>query len=277
MFLTIVFFCAIIFNEVLFMGSAIVVTSGKGGVGKSTVSLGLAAQFGANGERVLLMDCDAGLRSLDRMTGTEEELVFDISDVVAGRCAPAEAIYACRAMPGVSLMPAPASGEDLVPAHVMLRLVPMLKKYFDRVILDSPAGVGRGFRAAAAAADSALIVCNSDPVCIRDAAIVRGLLDELGITERRLVINRFNASYFRSMMPAVGKKSTQGESETAFFRDLDDVIDLSGVQLIGIVPDDQVLSAAFTCGRLPDANVPGRMALARIASRLDGVSVPLVL
>ena len=155
------------------MGTAIVVTSGKGGVGKSTVSLGLASQFAAGGERVLLLDCDAGLRSLDRMTGTEEALVFDSSDVVAGRCAPADAIYPCVTMPGVSLMPAPASGEDLVPERVMLRLVPLLKRYFDRVILDSPAGVGRGFRAAAAAADCALIVCNSDPVCIRDASIVR--------------------------------------------------------------------------------------------------------
>ena len=126
------------------MGTAIVVTSGKGGVGKSTVSLGLASQFAAGGERVLLLDCDAGLRSLDRMTGTEEALVFDSSDVVAGRCAPADAIYPCVTMPGVSLMPAPASGEDLVPERVMLRLVPLLKRYFDRVILDSPAGVGRG-------------------------------------------------------------------------------------------------------------------------------------
>lgn len=163
------------------MGTAIVVTSGKGGVGKSTVSLGLASQFAAGGERVLLLDCDAGLRSLDRMTGTEEALVFDSSDVVAGRCAPADAIYPCVTMPGVSLMPAPASGEDLVPERVMLRLVPLLKRYFDRVILDSPAGVGRGLRAAAAAADCALIVCNSDPVCIRDASIVRRLLTELEV------------------------------------------------------------------------------------------------
>ena len=80
------------------MGTAIVVTSGKGGVGKSTVSLGLASQFAAGGERVLLLDCDAGLRSLDRMTGTEEALVFDSSDVVAGRCAPADAIYPCVTM-----------------------------------------------------------------------------------------------------------------------------------------------------------------------------------
>ncbi|MBP3704163.1 MAG: AAA family ATPase [Clostridia bacterium] len=257
------------------MGSAIVVTSGKGGVGKSTVSLGLAAQFAANGERVLLIDCDAGLRSLDRMTGTEEQLVFDSSDVVAGRCSPAEAIYPCSAVPGVSLMPAPANGEDLVPAHVMQRLVPMLKRYFDRVILDSPAGVGRGFKAAAAAADSALIVCNSDPVCIRDASIVRRLLDELGITERRLVINRFNAEYFRSMTPDKRKKGQ--DADASFFHDLDDVIDLSGVQLIGIVPEDRTLSAAFSCGRLPGADTPGRMALSRIASRLNGISVPLVL
>ena len=264
------------------MGSAIVVTSGKGGVGKSTVSLGLAAQFAANGERVLLVDCDAGLRSLDRMTGIEENLVFDSSDVVAGRCSPAEAIYPCKSIPGVSLMPAPANGEELVPASAMQRLVPLLKRYFDRVILDSPAGVGRGFRAAAVAADRALIVCNSDPVCIRDAAIVRRLLEELEISEQRLIINRFNAEYFLSLTPDMGKKASkkQRASEDMPFgalRDLDDVIDLSGVQLLGIVPEDRTLSAAFALGRLPAENTPGRMALSRIAARLNGVSVPLVL
>ena len=259
------------------MGSAIVVTSGKGGVGKSTVSLGLAAHFGACGERVLLIDCDAGLRSLDRMTGTEEALVFDSADVVAGRCTPAEAIYPCGAMPGVSLMPAPASGEDLISAPVMLRLVPMLKRYFDRVILDSPAGVGRGFRAAAAAADRALIVCNSDPVCIRDAAIVRRLLQELNVEDRRLVINRFNVDYFRSITAGADPKKGQAEPAAALLHDLDDVIDQSGVQLIGVVPEDYTLSGAFARGRLAPADAPGRMALSRIASRMDGISVPLML
>lgn len=264
------------------MGSAIVVTSGKGGVGKSTVSLGLAAQFAANGERVLLVDCDAGLRSLDRMTGTEEALVFDSSDVVAGRCSPAEAIYPCCSIPGVSLMPAPANGEELVPASAMQRLVPLLKRYFDRVILDSPAGVGRGFRAAAIAADKALIICNSDPVCIRDAAIVRRLLEELEISEQRLIINRFNAEYFQSMVPgkakkAFGKKEVAEDMPSGALRDLDDVIDLSGVQLIGIVPEDRTLSAAFSCGRMPERSTPARMALSRIVSRLNGTPVPLVL
>lgn len=260
------------------MGSAIVVTSGKGGVGKSTVSLGLAAQFAAGGERVLLVDCDAGLRSLDRMTGTEEALVFDSADVVAGRCAPAEAIYPSAAFPGVSLLPAPASGEELVPAHVMQRLVPMLKRYFDRVILDSPAGVGRGFRAAAAAADSALIVCNSDPVCIRDAAIVRRLLLEENVSEQRLIINRFNTEYFRRLQPAKRtRKKLLDEPGMAQLRDLDDVIDRSGVQLIGIVPEDFTLAAAFARGVHPAADAPGMMALSRITARLNGTAVPLVL
>lgn len=251
------------------MGTAIVVTSGKGGVGKSTVSLGLASQFAAGGERVLLLDCDAGLRSLDRVTGTEEALVFDSSDVVAGRCAPADAIYPCVTMPGVSLMPAPASGEDLVPERVMLRLVPLLKRYFDRVILDSPAGVGRGFRAAAAAADCALIVCNSDPVCIRDASIVRRLLTELEVPQQRLVINRFNAEYFGSL--------SAGREDAGGLRDLDDVIDQSGVRLIGIVPEDRQMTAAFQRGCVPADDLPGMTALSRIAARMNGVSVPLSL
>ncbi|MGN0478352.1 MAG: P-loop NTPase [Hominenteromicrobium sp.] len=257
------------------MGTAIVVTSGKGGVGKSTVTLGLAAQFAANGERVLLVDCDAGLRSLDRMTGTEESLVFDSSDVVAGRCAPAEAIYPCGAMPGVSLMPAPANGEDLVPEAVMRRLVPMLKRYFDRVLLDSPAGVGRGFRAAAAAADSALIVCSPDPVCIRDASIVRRLLLELGVSGQRLMINRFSAAYFRSM--SSDAQRGEGRSESGVCRDLDDVIDQSGIRLIGVVPEDREMAAAFQCGRLPAADTPGMTALSRVAARLNGVPVPLAI
>ena len=255
------------------MGTAIVVTSGKGGVGKSTVSLGLAAQFAAGGERVLLIDCDAGLRSLDRMTGTEEALVFDSSDVVAGRCAPAEAIYPCASAPGVSLLPAPQNGEDLVPEHVMRRLVPMLKRYFDRVSLDSPAGVGRGFRAAAAAADRALIVCSPDPVCIRDAAIARRLLLQLGVSEQRLVINRFQDAYFRRIAADAPGEGAQRSA----LRDLDDVIDQSGVRLIGIVPEDQQMSAAFARGRLPAAEAPGFMALSRVAARLNGVPVPLAI
>ncbi len=250
------------------MSSAYVLTSGKGGVGKSTVAVGLAAQFAAGGERVLLVDCDAGLRSLDRMTGTESTVVYDSSDVVAGRCAPAQAVYPCPTMPGVSLMPAPLCGEDLIPEHAMTRLVPLLKRYFDRVILDSPAGVGRGFRSAAAAADAALVVCSPDPVCIRDAAAVGALLSEMGVEERRLVINRFSPAHFDAV--------AGGEGPGAL-RDLDDVIDLSGIRLAGVVPEDRAFAARLLRGELPSAGTPGMAALQRIAARLSGVAVPLAI
>ena len=121
-------------------------------------------------------------------------------------------------------------------------------------MLDSPAGVGRGFRAAAAAADDALVICSPDPVCIRDAALVRELLEDLGVTETRLLINRFAEGYFRSL--------TGGEN-TANLRDLDDVIDLSGIQLLGIVPEDKALAASLLRGELPAAKIGNR---ARVAT-----------
>ena len=139
--------------------------------------------------------------------------------------------------------------------------------------MDSPAGVGRGFRAAAAAADRALIVCSPDPVCIRDAAIARRLLLQLGVSEQRLVINRFQDAYFRRI---AAEAPGEGAQRSAL-RDLDDVIDQSGVRLIGIVPEDQQLSAAFARGRLPAAEAPGFMALSRVAARLNGVPVPLAI
>ena len=111
------------------MGVSTVITSGKGGVGKSTVSVGLGRALAQRGRRVLLIDCDAGLRSLDRMTGTEEALVFDLSDVIQGRCAPADAIYPCTETEGLFLLPAPSSGEDMASPSVMRRLVPLLKRY----------------------------------------------------------------------------------------------------------------------------------------------------
>ena len=178
------------------MGIATVITSGKGGVGKSTVAVGLGRALAQRGRRVLLVDCDAGLRSLDRMTGAEENLVFDMADVVFARCSPAEAIYPCGEAQGLFLLPAPSLGEDLIRPGVMKKLVPLLTQYYDHVLLDSPAGVGSGFRSAAAGADRAIVVCNPDPVCVRSAASVRELLGKLSVQETRLVINRFSGQRF---------------------------------------------------------------------------------
>lgn len=242
------------------MGIATVITSGKGGVGKSTLAVGVGRALAQRGRRVLLVDCDAGLRSLDRMTGVEEELVFDMADVVFGRCSPAEAIYPCPEDPGLFLLPAPSSSENMVRPGVMRKLTPLLKRYFDHVLLDSPAGVGGGFRSAACGADRALIVCTPDPVCVRGAGVVRSLLDKLGVGDRRLVLNRFSGDLFRS---------------TGAFADLDAVIDASGVRLAGLVPEDPSLAAAFLRGRHAKEGSPGMKALYRVAGRLEGEAIPL--
>lgn len=242
------------------MGISTVITSGKGGVGKSTVTVGLGRALAQRGRRVLLIDCDAGLRSLDRMTGTEESLVFDISDVVFGRCAPAEAIYPCVEREGLFLLPAPSSREDMIRPGVMKKLVPLLKEYFDHVLLDSPAGVGVGFRAAACAADRAVIVCNPDPVCVRGTGTASTLLEKLGVEDQRLVIDRFNGDFF---------------DETGAYGDLDGVIDGAGVRLLGVVPEDFSMAAAFLKGRPARGSSYGMMALSRIAGRLEGEDIPI--
>lgn len=244
------------------MGAVTVITSGKGGVGKSTVSVGLARALAAKGRRVLLIDCDAGLRCLDRMTGIDEVLLYDISDVAKGRCAPADAVYSCEKFPGIFVMPAPASGEDLVEVSVMKKLVSLLRNLYDHVILDSPAGVGRGFRSACAAADRAIVVCNPEPVSVRSAASVRLLLEDQGISKQRLVINRFNGANFRKLKT---------------MRDLDSVIDESGIRLLGIVPDDVVLVSSFLRGEPTPRGCKSMLALDRIAGRLEGERIPVTL
>lgn len=269
-------YCKAVFS----MGIATVITSGKGGVGKSTLSVGLGRALAARGRRVLLVDCDAGLRGLDRLSGTEDGLVYDVSDVVFGRCSPAQAIYPCRtqdapedgakakkaepggqeASEGLFLLPAPVHVEDMVRPPVMRQLVPLLKRYYDYVLLDSPAGVGVGFQSAACAADRALVLCGPDPVSVRSAASVRLLLQQLGVTDMRLVINQFDRGLFR---------------ETGVFSDLDGVIDAAGIRLGGLVPMDHSLAAAFLRGRPAPEDSPGMLAMSRAAARLEGENVPL--
>lgn len=263
------------------MGIATVITSGKGGVGKSTASVGLGRALAARGRRVLLVDCDAGLRGLDRLSGAEDDLVYDISDVVFGRCSPAQAIYPCmmqdtpeggakNAAPpqdsaeetsqGLFLLPAPVHVEDMVRPPVMRQLIPLLKRYYDHVLLDSPAGVGMGFQSAACAADRALVLCGPDPVSVRSAASVRQLLEHMGIKDMRLVINQFDRGLFR---------------ETGAFGDLDGVIDAAGIQLGALIPMDRSLAAAFLRGRPAPQEAPGMLAMSRAAARLEGESVPM--
>ena len=234
------------------MGIATVIPSGKGGVGKSTAAVGLGRALAARGRRVLLVDCDAGLRGLDRLSGTESELVYDISDVVFGRCSPAQAIYPCQEA-GDRRAESPeddSRGLFLLPAPARV----------DHVLLDSPAGVGMGFQSAACAADRALVLCGPDPVSVRSAARVRLLLQQLDIKDMRLIINQFDRGLFRA---------------TGAYSDLDGVIDAAGIQLCALVPLDHSLAAALLRGKPAPESSPGRLALSRAAARLEGESVPM--
>lgn len=241
------------------MGCVMVVTSGKGGVGKSTITVGVGAALARRGKKVLLIDGDAGLRSLDIMLGISQELVFDIYDVLVGNCEPIKAIYACNDVRGLYLMPAPQSIENRVTPELMTRLIKGLSGYYDYVIVDCPGGLGGGFKSAIAAAQTALLVLTPDPVCIRDADLIRQRLMAEGMKNTRLLINRFSD---RSL-------------ENSRIPDIDYIIDASGVQLLGVIPEDSELACAMARGHAATNHGIAPEAFERIVARLEGERIAL--
>lgn len=242
------------------MDSVTVITSGKGGVGKSTVAVAVGAALAARGKRVLLIDCDAGLGSLDHMLGVLDHRVFDIADVVSGAVEPGQAVYPCAFEENLFLLSAPGTEEDVVSPEVMRQLITVLSRYYDHVLIDSPAGIGQGFLSAAAAAQRALVVATPDPVSIRAAARARQSLEEAGVRQQRLVVNRFSGARFRTQK---------------CYRDLDSVIDAAGIRLIAVVPEDPLLAAATLRAQAVPQTSPGALAAGRLAARLEGEQVPL--
>ena len=244
------------------MGKVTVITSGKGGTGKSTVTAGLGAALVRRGNRVLTIDCDAGMRGIDLMLGVSGELVFDIADIVNGNCPPASAIYPCRTVPELYILPAPQNVRDEISPYIMRQLVRVLEKYYDHILIDCPAGIGSGFESAAAAASQAVMVANAEPLSLRGCDKVRQKLKQWHIPEIRLIINRFNERKFRKLDA---------------FPDLDAVIDKAGARLLGIVPEDPAAAGAAQRGEPIEGKMKAVYAFDRIAARLDGVSVPLEL
>ena len=163
------------------MNDVIVVASGKGGTGKSTVCICLSVALIKQGKKVLLIDCDCGMRGLDIMLDMEQDLLFDASDAVCGNCTFQEAIYQSRNNQNLYLMAAPFDTENELSPSVFKQLVRAVKGSFDFVIIDSPAGIGSGFVTAAAPADSALIVTNAEPTSVRGGVKVRQKLEAMGI------------------------------------------------------------------------------------------------
>lgn len=240
------------------MSRICVVTSGKGGAGKSTVTAGLGYALAKSGERVLLIDSDAGLRSLDMMLGVAGSTMFDLSDVFAGNCEPVKAIYPSPICTNVFILPAPISLEEMCNPDEMRHLCRGLMRYYDRVIIDCPAGVGKGFETAVAAAERALVVTTPDMVCARDAQIVARLLDERQV-KSHLLINRLRpAKVMDGSMP-----------------DVDEIIDTAGIQLLGVIPEDEAVAVANANGRPLPSDCNAAVCFANIAKRYVGEQIPL--
>ncbi len=239
-------------------GLVAVVTSGKGGAGKSTLASGLACALARAGQRVLVIDADAGLRSLDIMLGVSERAVYDLSDIFARRCEPAGAIVPAAVCDGVFVIPAPGTLGQMCAPEEMRYLVRGLAAHYDTVLVDCPAGIGGGFRTASAGADRALVVCTPDTLCARDAQIVSSLLEGEKISSR-LVINRLRPRpILKGRMP-----------------DIDAVMDVAQLPLLGVVPEDEAVAVANANGRPLPWNSPASRCFANIAARFTGNSVPL--
>lgn len=241
------------------MGSVIVVTSGKGGVGKSTIAAGLGFQLARRGKRVLLIDMDEGLQSLDYMLKVDALTVYDIGDLLRGDCSAAQAVTPAGNCENLYLLPAPISAGAIDNAERMRSLCDELAAVFDYVLVDSPAGIDRGFQAAVRASQNALVVSTPDKVCARDAAAVAKLLRQMGADHTRLVINKVDAEL---MLEGV-------------FLNIDEMIDTTGLQLIAAIPSDKQVLRAGAQGE-PLQSGAAALALSNLADRLERKPVPLM-
>ena len=172
----------------------IMICSGKGGTGKSTVAVLLGAELGRRGKRVLLIELDSGLRSVDVIAGVYGKTVYDIEDVLCGRCDGDKAVVQSPLYPGLSVISAPYEGGEVRSAP-LARLVLAMRGYFDFILFDTAAGMGAPFTAAAQLAEQALLVLTPDPVALRDGRIVADALIAGHHTQKsvRLIVNRVNA------------------------------------------------------------------------------------
>jgi len=244
-------------------GKVIVITSGKGGVGKTTTTANLGTALTMLGRRVVMVDTDIGLRNLDVVMGLENRIVFDIVDVVAGGIKLKQALIKDKRFEGLYLLPAAQTKEKTaVSAHQMKTLCYELKKEFDFVLVDCPAGIEQGFKNAIAGADEAIVVAVPEVSSVRDADRIVGLLEAAGLRKNQLIINRIR--------PRMVKRGDM--------MDIEDMIDILSVELLGVVPEDEIVIVSTNKGE-PVVIAPGSRAgeaYRRIARRLNGEEVSLL-
>lgn len=244
------------------MGRVIVVTSGKGGVGKTTSTANLGTALALLDKTVVVVDADVGLRNLDIVMGLESRIVYTSMDVIEKQCELNKALVRDRRVDGLMLLAASQkNNKDDIQPEQMKAICDKLRTTHDFVLVDSPAGIERGFRNASAGADEAIIVTTPDVSAIRDADRIIGLLQNARIEPIKLVLNRFSAEL-------VGNGSMM---------DQDDVLDILNIDLLGVVPEDSGVITSTNRG-IPlvyeDAS-EGARAYMRIARRLTGQRIPI--
>jgi septum site-determining protein MinD len=241
------------------MGRAIVITSGKGGVGKTTTTANLGTALARLGKSVVLVDADIGLRNLDVVLGLENRIVYHVVDVVQGKCTAQKALIKDRRIDNLFLLPASQSDDkDAVTPEQMQELIATLKALHDYVLIDCPAGIEQGFRNAVAGADEAIVVATPEVASIRDADRVVGLLAAQDTTAR-LIVNRISAEMVKK-----GDMLSQ-----------EDVIDILSLELLGAVPldGDIVVSTNKGVPATLESRSPAAKAFEKIAKRIDGCEV----
>ncbi|MCI5740938.1 MAG: septum site-determining protein MinD [Lachnospiraceae bacterium] len=244
------------------MGEVIVITSGKGGVGKTTTTANIGTGLAQLEKKVILIDTDIGLRNLDVVMGLENRIVYNLVDVIEGNCRLKQAIIRDRRYPNLYLIPsAQTKDKTAVNPEQMKKLTEALKEEFDYILLDCPAGIEQGFLNAIAGATRAIVVTTPEVSAIRDADRVIGLLESAEMESIQLIINRIRIDMVR-----------RGDMMS-----MEDVKEILAVELLGIVPDDEEIVISTNRGEpLTGGDSPAGIAYSNICKRLLGYEVPFL-
>lgn len=245
------------------MAKVYVVTSGKGGVGKTTTTANLGAGLALKGNKVLLIDTDIGLRNLDVVIGLENRIVYDLVDVIKGKCRIAQALIKDKRCSNLCLLPAAQiRDKNDINGEQMKTLIDALRNDFDYIIIDCPAGIEQGFKNAIAAADEAIVVTTPEISATRDADRIIGLLEANEIRNPKLIVNRIKMD----MVKAGNMLSVE------------DILDILAIKLLGVVPDDENIVISTNKGEplVYKGECLAADAYRNIVERMEGKDVPFL-
>lgn len=245
------------------MSQVIVITSGKGGVGKTTTTANLGTGLAQMGYKVVVVDADIGLRNLDVVMGLENRIVYDIVDVVEGVCRLKQALIKDKRFDGLFLLPAAQTRDkNAINPEQMQRLTESLKEMFDFVLIDCPAGIEQGFKNAIAGADKAIVVTTPEISAVRDADRIIGLLEAAELRDPQLIVNRIRIEMVK-----------RGD-----MMNIEDMIDILAIDLLGVVPDDESIVISTNKGEpvVTDQTSLAGEAYRNITKRITGEVVPFL-